>query len=115
MRLAIAHPCFGSSETVFRINKSSVPCTRSVGFPICLDYLQYTTPDRRSIPEFVGEVTDSFCREWLNHGLLSISTLGRDGRHRHHHRPIGDVPGHAGSNQCRPASEAVTHTSSGQC
>jgi hypothetical protein len=32
MRLAIAQPCFGSSETVFTIKRSSVPCTRSFGF-----------------------------------------------------------------------------------
>src|SRR5213083_1536667 len=34
MRLAMAQPCFGSSETVFRIKRSSVPCTRSFGFAI---------------------------------------------------------------------------------
>jgi len=34
IRLAIAQPCFGSSETVLRISRSSVPCTRSVGLPI---------------------------------------------------------------------------------
>src|SRR5438477_9045628 len=34
MRFAIAHPCFGSSETVFKIRRSSVPCTRSFGFAI---------------------------------------------------------------------------------
>src|SRR5215472_5864986 len=34
MRFAIAHPCFGSSEMVLRIKRSSVPCTRSFGFAI---------------------------------------------------------------------------------
>src|SRR5205807_6675002 len=34
MRLAIAHPCFGSSETVFKMRRSSVPWTRSFGFAI---------------------------------------------------------------------------------
>src|SRR6266480_7621679 len=34
MRLAIAHPCFGSSETVLRIKRSSVPWTKSFGFAI---------------------------------------------------------------------------------
>src|SRR5580693_1113585 len=34
MRLAMAQPCLGSSETVFRIKRSSVPCTRSFGFAI---------------------------------------------------------------------------------
>src|SRR6476660_729570 len=32
MRLAMAQPCFGSSEMVLRISKSRVPWTRSVGF-----------------------------------------------------------------------------------
>jgi hypothetical protein len=34
MRFAIAQPCFGSSEMVLRIKRSSVPCTRSFGFAI---------------------------------------------------------------------------------
>ena len=34
MRLAIAQPCFGSSETVLRIKRSSVPWTKSFGFAI---------------------------------------------------------------------------------
>src|SRR5437762_5087517 len=34
MRLAIAHPCLGSSETVLRIKRSSVPWTKSFGFAI---------------------------------------------------------------------------------
>src|SRR5215472_6078620 len=34
MRFAIAHPCLGSSEIVFRIKRSSVPWTRSFGFAI---------------------------------------------------------------------------------
>src|SRR6516162_10241526 len=34
MRFAIAHPCLGSSESVLRIRRSSVPCTRSFGFAI---------------------------------------------------------------------------------
>src|SRR5579872_4887377 len=34
MRLAIAHPCFASSETTFRIRRSRVPWTRSWGLPI---------------------------------------------------------------------------------
>jgi hypothetical protein len=40
MRLAIAQPCFGSSEMVLRMSRSRVPCTRSLGFPIlCLSTL----------------------------------------------------------------------------
>ena len=34
IRLAMAQPCLGSSETVLRISRSSVPWTRSLGFPI---------------------------------------------------------------------------------
>src|ERR1700676_1069846 len=34
MRFAMAQPCLGSSETVLRIKRSSVPWTRSVGFAI---------------------------------------------------------------------------------
>src|SRR5207302_5107965 len=34
MRLAIAQPCFGSSETVLRIKRSSVPWTISFGLAI---------------------------------------------------------------------------------
>src|SRR5437899_12924864 len=34
MRLAIAQPCFGSSEIVFKIKRSRVPWTRSFGFAI---------------------------------------------------------------------------------
>src|SRR2546423_4665140 len=34
MRLAMAQPCLGSSEMVFRIKRSSVPWTRSFGFAI---------------------------------------------------------------------------------
>src|SRR5207248_2439634 len=34
MRFAMAQPCFGSSEMVFRIKRSRVPWTRSFGFAI---------------------------------------------------------------------------------
>src|SRR6185295_12767879 len=34
MRFAIAQPCLGSSETVLRTSRSSVPWTRSLGLPI---------------------------------------------------------------------------------
>lgn len=34
IRLAIAHTCLGSSESVFRIKRSSVPWTRSFGLAI---------------------------------------------------------------------------------
>ena len=34
MRFAMAQPCFGSSEIVLRIKRSSVPWTRSFGFAI---------------------------------------------------------------------------------
>ena len=34
MRLAIAQPCIGAREIVFRISRSRVPCTRSFGLPI---------------------------------------------------------------------------------
>src|SRR4029450_5135204 len=43
MRLAIAQPCAGSSDRIFRMRRSSVPWTRSVGLAICLDYLQSET------------------------------------------------------------------------
>src|SRR5687768_3943397 len=36
MRSAMPHPCIGSSARVFRISRSSVPCSRSVGLPIGL-------------------------------------------------------------------------------
>src|SRR6185436_10603138 len=34
MRLAIAQPCIGSRDRVFRIRRSRVPWTRSLGFPM---------------------------------------------------------------------------------
>src|ERR1017187_3085026 len=34
MRLAIAHPCMASGATVFKMSRSRVPWTRSLGFPI---------------------------------------------------------------------------------
>src|SRR5271155_1289884 len=34
MRLAMAHPCRASVESVLRINRSKVPCTRSLGLPM---------------------------------------------------------------------------------
>src|SRR5580704_14680125 len=34
MRFAMAQPCLGSSESVLRIKRSSVPWTRSFGFAI---------------------------------------------------------------------------------
>src|SRR6266404_3186958 len=34
MRSAMPQPCIGSSASVFKISRSSVPCSRSVGLPI---------------------------------------------------------------------------------
>src|SRR5580658_3304469 len=34
MRLAIAHPCRASVESVLRIRRSRVPCTKSLGLPM---------------------------------------------------------------------------------
>ena len=34
MRRVIPQPCMGSSANVFRISRSSVPCSNSVGLPI---------------------------------------------------------------------------------
>src|SRR5579871_270169 len=36
MRCAMAQPCMGSSATIFRMSRSSVPCTRSVGLLMAL-------------------------------------------------------------------------------
>src|ERR1700733_1986309 len=42
MRCAIAHPCIGSRAMVFKMSRSRVPCTRSVGLVmrLSLSYLQ---------------------------------------------------------------------------
>src|SRR5216110_2308079 len=56
MRLAMAQPCLGSSEMLLRIKRSRVPWTRSVGFAICLDYLQFVA-DQRIIAQ-AGLLTD---------------------------------------------------------
>src|ERR1700722_1016474 len=40
MRWATPHPCIGSSASIFKISKSSVPCSRSVDggmFPLTVD------------------------------------------------------------------------------
>src|SRR6185437_6103611 len=61
MRLAIAHPCFGSSATVRRISRSSVPWTRSLGLPMNVDNLQNRIVDRQqklsgAIPRRPGRI-----------------------------------------------------------
>src|SRR5262245_29975140 len=70
MRLEIPHPCSGSRAIVFRMSRSSVPCSRSDGFGTShLDY-------RHMIPRLsTGSNTGTWDR-WADR-LGGLTTAGR--------------------------------------
>src|SRR5438270_1956302 len=90
MRLAIAHPCFGSSETVLRIRRSRVPCTRSFGFAI-LWLSTIGIVDCQEHPEFKNySVAETFAGKM--HPVILATPLDRDlerGRFIHLDGPAG--------------------------
>src|SRR5262245_13317397 len=51
MRCAIAQPWSGSSAIVFMISRSTVPCTRSVGFPMIIDKSSGSLVDGQGVGE----------------------------------------------------------------
>src|SRR5579863_1577241 len=72
MRCATPQPCMGSSESVWRISRSSVPCSSSVEVGICTPrhstgawtiLLSNVKGYGRNVTSFAGEVRDPFQAE----------------------------------------------------